>query len=100
MTLTMATANDLHTMRRIVEAPDLGEDGDGLPWSTMHELKALIGCAVIEFSSFDAAAQVYFFEQGLDQPDYQPELDEVYWKHYPTTYNYPEHTGDYRTVRQ
>ena len=95
-----ASADDLHRMRRIVEAPDLGEDGEGLPWSTLHELKALIGCAVIEFSSLDIAEQVNFFEQGLDQPDYRPDLDVVYWKHFPTACNYPERTGDYRSIRQ
>jgi hypothetical protein len=36
---------DLHRLLRVVEAPDLGEDGGGLPWSILHDLRALIPCA-------------------------------------------------------
>jgi DNA-binding CsgD family transcriptional regulator len=93
-------ATDLHRMLRIVNAPDCGEDGVGLPWSTLHELKALIRCTVIEFGSFDAGQEVYFFDQGLDQPDYQDELDPVFWTYYPMYCSYPERTGDYRSVIQ
>ncbi len=45
MTPISVPATDLDRMLRIVEAPDLGEDGDGLPWSILHELRTLIRCS-------------------------------------------------------
>jgi DNA-binding CsgD family transcriptional regulator len=92
--------NDLHRMLRIVEAPDLGDDGDGLPWSMLHELRTLIRCTVIEFGSFDAAQRIYFFDQGLDQPAYDPSMDDVFWDLFPGSCGYQDPAGPYRRVRQ
>ena len=74
-------STDLHRMLRIVEAPDLGDDGEGLPWSILHELRALIRCEVIEFGSFDCARRIYFFDQVLDQPAYDLDMDDIFWKY-------------------
>lgn len=72
---------DLHRMLRIVEAPDLGDDGDALPWSILHELRALIPCAWIGIDSTDLAGRVVLFEQGVDLPEFRDDLDDVYWQH-------------------
>jgi hypothetical protein len=56
-------------MLRIMEAPDLGEDGDGRPWSMLHELRVLIRCEAIESGSFDATQRIYCFDQGPDTDD-------------------------------
>jgi DNA-binding CsgD family transcriptional regulator len=91
---------DIHRMLRIVDAPDLGDDGEGLPWSILHELKALIGCVTIELGSYDLGRKEYYFEQGVDQPDCPPE-DELFWQLYPSSVGaYPERTGDFRSVFQ
>lgn len=77
--------DDLRRMLRIVEAADLGDDGEGLPWSILHELRALIRCEVIEFGSYDLGQRIYFFDQGLDQPAIGPEMDDVYWDLFPAS---------------
>ena len=54
--------NDLHTMLRIVNAPDGGDDGDALPWSTLWGLRSLIPSdhvGIVPFDDDDAE----FFEQ-------------------------------------
>lgn len=91
--------NDLHTLLRIVNAPDLGDDGEGLPWSTLEGLKALIPCAVIDFDGIDVEHRRVYFEQDIGEPDYLPGDDEVFWAHYPVSLcSYPERTGDFRSV--
>jgi DNA-binding CsgD family transcriptional regulator len=91
--------NDLHTMLRIVNAPDLGDDGEGLPWSTLEGLKALIPCAVLDFDGIDVEHRRYYFEQNLGEPGYLPGHAEVYWALYPdSSCSYPERTGDFRSV--
>ncbi len=72
---------DLHRMLRVVEAPDLGDDGDGLPWSILHELRALIPCAWIGIDCIDRARGVVVFEQGVDLPEFRDDLDGVFWQH-------------------
>ncbi|MET7397637.1 LuxR C-terminal-related transcriptional regulator [Dactylosporangium sp. NPDC005572] len=87
-------------MLRIAEAPDLGDDGDGLPWSILHELRGLVRCEVIEFGSFDASRRSYFYDQGLDQPAYDPDQDDVFWDLFPTSCGFQDPAQPYRTVRQ
>ncbi len=91
--------NDLHTMLRIVNAPDLGDDGEGLPWSTLEGLKALIPGTLLDFDGIDVERRWYYFEQNLGEPRYQPDDEEVYWALYPdSSCSYPERTGDFRSV--
>lgn len=100
MTAISVPSDDLHRMLRIVEAPDLGDDGDGLPWSILHELRALIRCEVIEFGSFDGAQQIYFFDQGLDQPAYDPAMDDIFWELFPKSCGNQDPPEMFRGVRQ
>jgi len=91
--------NDLHTMLGIVNAPDLGDDGEGLPWSTLEGLKALIPGTLRDFDGIDVERRWYYFEQNLGEPRYQPDDEEVYWALYPdSSCSYPERTGDFRSV--
>ena len=94
----LVSENDLHTMLRVVNAPDLGDDGEGLPWSTMHALMALIPCKVIGFNGMDVENRRHYFTQGIDEP-YPPCDEAVFWAHYrESNCSYPERTGDLRSV--
>jgi len=91
--------NDLHTMLRIVNAPDLGDDGEGLPWSTLHGLTSLIGCTVVSFIGMEAGPLRHYLGQDTGAPD-APVDEAAFWRHYATWPHctYPERTGDLRTV--
>jgi DNA-binding CsgD family transcriptional regulator len=90
--------NDLEAMLRIVDAPDIGDDGDGLPWSTLHGLKELIPCKLIDFDGIDVVNQRYYIGQSTDYI-YPTDCDDVYWAHYPHSIcSYSERTGDLRSV--
>jgi len=94
--------NDLQTMLRIVNAPDLGDDGEGLPWSTLHELKALVPGDTVEIVEQDPERRLVYFEQGIGQPDAPGDDEEAYWAYYPDSRccTYFERTGDLRSVIQ
>jgi DNA-binding CsgD family transcriptional regulator len=92
--------NDLHTLLRIVGAPDLGDDGDGLPWSTMDGLKRLIPCETVAFNGIDLVERRHHFEQDttFDRPE-TPEEEAPFWEHYWDSHcSYRERTGDLRSV--
>lgn len=95
---------DLHTMLRIVNAPDGGDDGEGLPWSTLEGLKALIPCDFVAFNGLDVQRQVGYFGQATapgDDDDDEPELpsQSPFWLYYwDSACAYPERTGDVRSV--
>ena len=92
--------NDLHTMLRVVNAPDLGDDGEGLPWSTLDALMALIPCDLVAFNGVDSQALRHYLKQCT--PTYDPETpgsEEVYWANFWNSYcSYPERTGDFRSI--
>jgi DNA-binding CsgD family transcriptional regulator len=92
--------NDLHNMLRIVDAPDLGDDGEGLPWSTLDGLRALIPCTVIEFAGLEVENRREYVTQSLGMPD--PLGDEAaFWAHYwESSCSYADRTGDTRSVVQ
>jgi hypothetical protein len=100
MTPISVPAADLDRMMRIVEALDLGEDGGGLPWSILHELRGLVRCEVIEFGSFDYAQRLYYYDQGLDRPAYDPATDDIFWELFPTSCGYQDPATEFRKVRQ
>ena len=90
--------NDLHTMLRIVNAPDLGDDGEGLPWSTMHALMALIPCKAIAFTGMNLEQHRHYLEQPVGEPG-PPGDGASFWAHYrESVCSYPERTGDLRSV--
>ncbi len=93
----LVSENDLHTMLRVVNAPDLGGDEEGLPWSTLHALMALIPCTAIGFNGMDLENLRDYFTQSIGE---DPPGDEaVFWAHYPESdCSYPERTGDFRSV--
>jgi DNA-binding CsgD family transcriptional regulator len=98
-TPVVVSERDLHNMLRIVNAPDLDEDGDGLPWSTLHGIMEVIPCSVIDFNGIDVAAKQVEFEQDIGELEYQSDDEEIFWAHYPgSPCTYPERTGDYRSV--
>jgi DNA-binding CsgD family transcriptional regulator len=98
--------NDLRTMLRIVKAPDLDEDGEALPWSTLDALARLIPCVGLAFNGMDVQQQHHYFGQCTDagesdESDESEEqrLEEIFWKHYSDSHcSHPERTGDYRSV--
>jgi DNA-binding CsgD family transcriptional regulator len=94
------SANDLETLRRIVDAPDIGDDGEALPWSTLHGLKQLIPCKLIDVDGIDVVHRRYYLQQSTDDI-YPADCDDVYWAHYPNSIcSYSERTGDLRSVLQ
>lgn len=106
MTTPIAVSeNDLRTMLRIIKAPDLGEDGEGLAWSALHEIETLIPCQLVSFDSLDVDHHRYYFEQGIavgervaDATE-EPGAYDAYWFHYPDSIcSYPERTGDFSSV--
>ncbi len=87
---------ELHVMLRVVNAPDLGDDGDGLPWSTLDALKTLIPCTGIAFNGIDVDQRKHYLRQNLGGPD-KPSDTAIYWAHYrySASCSYPERTGDW-----
>ncbi len=97
-TPTFLSENDLHNMLRVVNAPDLGDDGEGLPWSTLHALMALIPCKSIAFNGMDVEHRRHHFMQGIGESD-APGDETLFWAHYwESNCSYPERTGDFRSV--
>lgn len=92
--------NDLHTMLRIVNAPEMGDDGEGLPWSTMYGLDTLIPGTGVVFIGLNARRKLEYLGQetscdGADIPD----ADAIFWEHYwDSMCSYAERTGDLQTV--
>ncbi len=104
-TPTFLSENDLHNMLRVVNAPDFGDDGEGLPWSTLHALMALIPCKAIAFNGMDLEHHRNYLEQAIGEPgpvDQDPSLPDdgaAFWAHYwESDCSYPERTGDLRSV--
>jgi DNA-binding CsgD family transcriptional regulator len=98
--------NDIRAIMRIVNAPDLGEDGVALPWSSLEALAQLIPGTTVAFKGMDVGQQRHYLRQRIDgeqREEYgQPakrKLEDVFWHHYPDSYCcHPERTGDYRSV--
>jgi DNA-binding CsgD family transcriptional regulator/phage anti-repressor protein len=101
ITPVAVSETDLRTMLRIVTAPDLGEDGYGLPWSTWHGLKDLVRCTDLAFNGIDVAnSRHYLAQAGLDELG-SSESGNVFWAHYRgSTCSYPERTGEFGFVTQ
>src|SRR5882672_9849826 len=90
-------------MLQIVKAPDLDEDGEALPWSTLHALARLIPGVGLTFNGMDVRLQQHYFGQSTDADEFdeseEQRLDEIFWKHYADSHcSHPERTGDYRSV--
>ena len=97
-TPTFLSENDLHNMLRVVNAPDLGDDGEGLPWSTLHALMALIPCKAIGFTGMDVDHHRHYLEQAVGDPG-PPNDGAAFWAHYrDSDCSYPERTGDFHSV--
>jgi hypothetical protein len=92
--------NARHTLMQIVVAPDDGDDGDGLPWSTMHGLKALTPCTAVVFVGLEPRRQREYFGQDIDDgPVDVPDADDIFWTHYwDSVCSYPDRTDDLRSV--
>jgi DNA-binding CsgD family transcriptional regulator len=91
---------ELRTMLRIVNAPDLGEDGEGLPLSTLDELGKLFPGAVIAFNGIDVKNRRHYFVQATDGTD-RDHIDHrtAFWTYYDgPDCAYPERSGDWRSV--
>jgi DNA-binding CsgD family transcriptional regulator len=104
-TETAVSENDLRTMLRIINVPELGDDGCGLAWSTLEALEALIPCQWIAFNGIDVNHQWHYFQQGTGSGereahrDEKLDCDDAFWFHYPESpCSYPERSGDLRTV--
>ncbi len=92
--------SDLRTMLRIVNAPDLGDDGEGLPWSTLDALGKLIPGGGVAFNGIDVKNRRHYFVQASDGTDGDHiDGDTAFWMHYDeSNCAYPERTGDWRSV--
>jgi DNA-binding CsgD family transcriptional regulator len=95
--------NDLRTMLRIVNAPDLGEDGEALPLSTLQALCQLIPNTMISFNGIDVEQKSMYLSQSIGgimfSDEREQELNEIFWALYPGSYcSYPERSGDYRSI--
>jgi len=88
-------------MLKIVNAPDLGEDGEAVPWSTLHGLGALIPGVGANFAGVDARRWDWYLEQETPPPDGPaiPDEEAIIRHHYwDATCSYAERTGDLRRV--
>src|SRR6266480_2003221 len=97
----MATDRDLHTMLRIVLAPDRDDEPtEGVPWSVLFELKELIPCNEIWFNGHDVEHEEQYFEQNTTPVEARPNsTEEIFWLHYwDSMCSYPDRTGDLRSI--
>jgi DNA-binding CsgD family transcriptional regulator len=105
-TPTWVSDNDIRAIMRIANAPDPGEDGVALPWSTLEALAQLIPATTVAFNGMDVGQQHHYLRQRIDgdqrEEDGQPAkrtLEDVFWHHYPDSHcSHPERTGDYRSA--
>jgi DNA-binding CsgD family transcriptional regulator len=92
--------SELRTMLRIVNAPDLGDDGAGLPCSTLDELGRLFPGAMVAFNGIDVRNRRHYFVQATDGTE-RDHVDHrtAFWTYYDESdCSYPERSGDWRSV--
>jgi DNA-binding CsgD family transcriptional regulator len=90
------SGTDLHTMMRIITAPDAGEDGIALPRSVLAELASLIRCEVVHFTGLDSDHRRWYFgQQSTGTENGYDDGPPLFWTHYwDSPCSYPDRTPD------
>jgi len=95
-TPTRVSETDLHTLMRIIKAPDAGEDGIALPRSVLHDLASLIRCDQVAFNGLDSSRQHWYIGQHTVGPDTGEDPgDPLFWAHYwGSPCSFPDRTSE------
>jgi DNA-binding CsgD family transcriptional regulator len=94
---------DLHTMLRVVNAPDDAADGEPLPPSVLVALSQLLRADAVYFIRLDVERREAPLHQRYGQtggPEDDATLEHVFWRNYWTSpsCSYPDRTGDVTSV--
>jgi DNA-binding CsgD family transcriptional regulator len=90
---------DIHALLQVVGSGSRDDEGPVVPWSLMHDLRALVACDNVQVYGQDTPRQDEFASQDLPGIG-ESELDcDAYWPNYwDSPCSYPDRSGDLRSV--